>query len=67
MSGGTWDYKDSDSSNYRIESLPEVVNFLIRVFHEIDWAESGDKTRKEVEPIIYNFMLDLGYRLFGEY
>ena len=65
MSGGTWNYQDSDLSNYRIKDLTQIINFLKQVFHEIDWAESGDSSRRDAESIIYNLMLELGDNLFN--
>ena len=65
MSGGTWNYQDSDLRNYRIKDLTHMIKFLMDVFHEIDWAESGDKSRKDVEPKVYNLMLKLGNDLFN--
>lgn len=64
MSGGLWDYQDQKEENYTFKNISEIIYALMKVFHEIDWAESGDKNRKEVEPIIYDIMLKLAYNLF---
>ena len=42
MSGGLWNYKNELKENYRSMKVSKVVDALIRVFHEIDWAESWD-------------------------
>ena len=52
-------------SNYRIKDLAQIINVLKQVFHEIDWAESGDSSRRDAESIIYNLMLELGDNLFN--
>lgn len=65
MSGGTWNYQDCDLRNYRIKDLEHIIAVLRQVFHEIDWAESGDSSRRDAELIIYNLMLELGDNLFN--
>ena len=66
MSGGLWNYKNELKENYRSMKVSKVVDALIRVFHEIDWAESWDTDREYAEPIVYDIMLELGDELFGE-
>ena len=66
MSGGTWDYKDAKLESYKVKDLQDIISILMKVFHEIDWAESGDTSRKDAEPVVYNLMLELGDHLFVE-
>ena len=66
MSGGTWNYNDAKLESYKVKDLQDIISILMKVFREIDWAESGDKSRKDVEPIVYNLMLELGDHLFVE-
>ena len=67
MSGGYWNYQDELEENYRLADLPKVIDAVIEVLHEIDWAESGDTNRKNAEPWIYDRMMKLGDELFGEH
>lgn len=67
MSGGTWNYHDEILDYYRLNKLIDIMEALRLVFHKIDWAESGDTTRKDVEPEIYDIFLDLGNKLFGDF
>jgi hypothetical protein len=65
MSGGIWGYEDGYEDSYTIYKIPIMIDVLMNVFHEIDWAESGDTDRKDAEPLVYDLMLELGNRLFG--
>lgn len=67
MSGGHWDYQDALEENYSIEDLPKIIEAVIKVFHAIDWAESGDTLREDAEHEIYDIMHKLGDKLFGDY
>ena len=66
MSGGTWNYKDVDEDSYTVAKLPAIIDALIKAFHAIDWAESCDTSRKDAEPEVYDILLELGDKLFGD-
>ena len=40
MSGGIWGYEDGYEDSYTIYKIPIMIDVLMNVFHEIDWAES---------------------------
>ncbi len=66
MSGGLWNYRDILDENYRIKDLPVIIEALQKAFHAIDWAESGDTIRKDAESEVYNILLELGDKLWGD-
>ena len=77
MSGGHWNYRDQkfvyDSEELvalclkqqLFSALPKILEAIRKCFHEIDWAESADSSRKDAEPRIYDVLLALCDELFG--
>ena len=65
MSGGHFNYEDFNFCDDLQTKLPLIFEALEKVFHNIDWAESGDTSRKEEEVRNYDILLELGERLFN--
>lgn len=67
MSGGHWNYKDMFSVHgMRPEWIPKIIDAVERALHEVDYVESGDKTREKVQETVYDIMKELGEELFEE-
>jgi hypothetical protein len=62
MSGGRWRYEDWKVNNLDVNMILSAIKLVL---HEVDYSESGDKTRPEAEKAIYDTIKYLGDRLFG--
>ena len=66
MSGGCWNYQYMLDENYHVKDISKIIDALEDAFHAIDWAESGDISRKDAEPKVYDILLKLGNELWGD-
>ena len=66
MSGGCWNYQYMNEENYHLKHIDEIISALEHAFRAIDWAESGDISRKDAEQVVYDILLKLGNQLWGE-
>lgn len=67
MSGGRWNYQDQKiDAEIKVEQLPKLLQGLQQCFHLVDWAESGDSSKKDVQKRIYEILLKLGNDLWEE-
>lgn len=66
MSGGCWNYQYMNEENYHLKHIDEIISALERAFRSIDWAESGDISRKDAEQVVYDILLKLGNQLWSE-
>jgi len=60
MSGGRWDYKQFTLGfdEAKLREVAVLMEAVAKVLREIDWAECGDSSRKDVEPKIYDLLLE---------
>lgn len=66
MSGGCWNYQYMNEENYHLKHIDEIISALEHAFRAIDWAESGDISRKDAEQVVYDILLKLGNQLWSE-
>lgn len=66
MSGGCWNYQYMNEENYHLKHIDEIISALEHAFRSIDWAESGDISRKDAEQVVYDILLKLGNQLWSE-
>lgn len=67
MSGGHWNYQDTKiADELPVRHIPEICEALRKCFHEVDWSESCDTSKRTAEKRLYDIILELGNSIWGD-